>query len=62
MQSNIVGRSPIKDYQDVHNRGSTLKPGWSSDDRQPFYKIHKPRRDFSCFDGEDVHKWLYKCN
>ena len=29
MQSNIVGRSPIKDYQDVHNGGSTLKPGWS---------------------------------
>ena len=25
-------------------------------------KFHKPRRDFPSFDGEDVHKWLYKCN
>ena len=26
------------------------------------YKFHKPRRDFPSFKGEDVHKWLYKCN
>jgi hypothetical protein len=26
------------------------------------YKFHKPRRDFPSFEGEDVHKWLYKCN
>ena len=26
------------------------------------YKFHKPKRDFPAFEGEDVHKWLYKCN
>jgi len=26
------------------------------------YKVHKPKRDSSSFDGEDVHKWIYKCN
>ena len=26
------------------------------------YKIHKPKQDFSSFDGEDIHKGLYKYN
>jgi hypothetical protein len=26
------------------------------------HKVHKPKRDFSNLDGNDVHKCLYKCN
>jgi hypothetical protein len=35
----------MKDFQDVHNEGSALKLGWSSNDGQFSYKVHKPRRD-----------------
>jgi len=39
-----------------------LKMGYYGEEGQPSYRVHKPRRDFPCFDREDVHKWLYKCN
>ena len=26
-----------------------------------YYKVDKPIRDFSSFDGDDMHEWLYKC-
>ena len=28
----------------------------------PTYRSRRPRRDFPSFEGEEVHKWLYKCN
>ena len=31
------------------------------DDRVPSYKVHKPKHFFPTFNGEDVHKWLFKC-
>jgi len=54
--------NPTKGYQDIRYGGSSSKTGGLGGEGQQSYKIHKPRRDFPCFDGEDVHKWLYKCN
>jgi hypothetical protein len=31
------------------------------EDRVPIYKVHKPKHFFPTFNGEDVHKWLFKC-
>ena len=28
----------------------------------PTYRSRRPMRDFPSFEGEEVHKWLYKCN
>ena len=36
--------------------------GYSNEEGQHSYRVHKPQRDFACFDGEYVHNWLYKCN
>jgi len=33
----------------------------SQEERIPSYKIHKPKHFFPTFNGEDVHRWLYKC-
>jgi len=33
----------------------------SQEERIPSYKIHKPKHFFPIFNGEDVHRWLYKC-
>ena len=33
----------------------------SHEERIPLYKIHKPKHFFPTFNGEDVHRWLYKC-
>ena len=35
---------------------------WVGDGTQPNFKSRRPRRDFPTFEGEDVHKWLYRCN
>lgn len=29
---------------------------------QGSYRAHKPKRNFPTFEGDEVHKWLYKCN
>jgi len=52
----------MKDHQDFPQGGSTSNMGYSGKEGPHSYRVHKPRRDFPCFDGEDVHKWLYKCN
>jgi len=52
----------MKDHQDLSHGGSTSNMGYSGEEGQHSYRVHKPRRYFPCFDGEDVHKWLYKCN
>ena len=35
---------------------------WLGDGAQLAYRSRKPRRDFPIFEGEEVHKWLFKCN
>ena len=40
----------------------TNNPEWLGEGSQSTYKSRRPRRDFPAFEGEDVHKWLYKCN
>ena len=31
------------------------------EDRMSSYKVHRPKHFFPIFNGEDVHKWLFKC-
>lgn len=35
---------------------------WSGEGSQLNYRARRPKRDFPTFEGEEVHKWLYKCN
>lgn len=37
-------------------------PDWAREGSLPTYRSRRPRRDFPTFEGEEVHKWLYKCN
>lgn len=62
IQTSALERSPMKNHQDLPPGGSTSNAGNPGEEGSHYYKVHKPRRDFPCFDGEDVHKWLYKCN
>jgi hypothetical protein len=62
LQTSTLERSPMKDHQDFPQGGSTSNMGYFGEEGPHSYRVHKPRRDFPCFDGEDVHKWLYKCN
>ena len=41
---------------------TTFSLGGIGEGLQGSYRFHKPKRNFPTFEGEDVHKWLYKCN
>ena len=51
--------SSNQEYHRSSQEGMLYKNDWQQSGP---YKFHKPRRDFPSFEGEDVHKWLYKCN
>lgn len=40
----------------------TTRTSWHCGGEQFSYKSHTPKHDFPSFEGEDVYKWLYKCN
>lgn len=50
------------DYLAFNQEDLVTKSGQACDGSYSTYKVHKPKRDFSNFDGDDVYKWLYKCN
>jgi hypothetical protein len=51
--------------QNIHasqSLATTNSQGWIGEGSQYFYTLRKPKRDFLTFEGEEVHKWLYKYN
>jgi len=46
----------MKASQDLYSGGFALKPCWTCEEGQHYYKVHKPRRDFPYVDGDDIHK------
>jgi hypothetical protein len=51
--------SSNQEYPRNSQEGVYFRNDWQ---QSGHYKFHKPKRDFPSFEGEDVHKWLYKCN
>jgi hypothetical protein len=51
-----------RDKQVVYQNESTGRPSYSNEVRPAAYKVHRPKHLFSVFGGDDVHRWLYKCN
>jgi hypothetical protein len=41
--------------------GAKFKDKEPHEDRMSNYKVHQPKHFFPTFNGEDVHKWLFKC-
>ena len=41
---------------------TTHSSGGIGEGSQGSFRVHKPKMNFPTFEGEDVHKWLYKCN
>jgi hypothetical protein len=51
-----------RDKQVAYQNESTGRPGYSNEGRPAAYKVHRPKHLFPVFGGDDVHRWLYKCN
>jgi hypothetical protein len=51
---NMARHTPNPEGAEGRNKGL-------QEDRIPSYRVHKPKHFFSTFNGEDVHKWLFKC-
>ena len=62
LQSRNGEASSSQDQRPAQDPTPTSQPGWMGEGPQSIYKPRKPRRDFPTFEGEGVHKWLYKCN
>jgi len=43
-------------------RDSLTRFNWANEGTPPQYHLHRPKREFPIFEGEDVLKWIYKCN
>jgi len=43
-------------------RDSLAGFNWINEGTPPQYQLHRPKREFPIFEGEDVLKWIYKCN
>jgi hypothetical protein len=41
--------------------GAEFRDKGPREDRMSTYKVHRPKHFFPTFNGEDVHKWLFKC-
>ena len=50
-----------RDKQVSSTEGYESRHRNSQEERNHSYKIHKPKHFFPVFNGEDVHRWLYKC-
>jgi len=51
-----------REKQAAHQNESTGRPIYSNEGRPAAYKVHRPKHLFPVFGGDDVHRWLYKCN
>ena len=57
---NTGSPSQGRDKQVLGMEGYESRHKSSQEERIPPYKIHKPKHFFPTFNGEDVHRWLYK--
>lgn len=62
LQMPTIEISAARDKQMAHSGTSMARPHLFGEGGQSQLKTHKPRLDFSNFDGVEVHKWLYRCN
>jgi len=44
---------PIPERAEGRNKGF-------QEDKIPSYRVHKPKHFFPTFNGDDVHKWIFK--
>ena len=51
-----------RDKQAAHQNESIGKPSYFYEGRPAVFKVYKPKHLFPVFRGDDVHRWLYKCN
>jgi hypothetical protein len=51
---NMARHTPNPEGAEGRNKGL-------QEDRIPSYRVHKPKHFFPTFNGEDLHKWLFKC-
>jgi len=61
LSPNTGNSSQGRDKQVSGMEGYESRHRSSQEERIPSYKIHKPKHFFPTFNGEDVHRWLYKC-
>jgi hypothetical protein len=43
-------------------RDFSTKFNGTSEGTPPYYHLRRPKREFLVFEGDDVLKWIYKCN
>ncbi|KAL3596164.1 hypothetical protein D5086_007801 [Populus alba] len=51
-----------RDKHSAYQLEPSFRPSYATEGRQSHYKVHRPKHLFPVFEGEDVHRWLYKCN
>jgi hypothetical protein len=51
---------PAPQYTTV--RDFSAKFHGTNEGTPPYYSLHRPKREFPIFEGDDVHKWIYNCN
>jgi len=54
--------SHSRDKHAAYQTEPSSRPSYSTEGRPLNYKVHRPKHLFPMFEGEDVHRWLYKCN
>ena len=54
--------SQSRDKHAAYQNEPAFRPTYTTEGRPSNYKVHRPKHLFPVFEGEDVHRWLYKCN
>lgn len=62
LQTNIAETNAFCNHQEGYQIGYANRNYEICNRGHYSYKILKPKQDFSSFDGEDIHRWLYKYN
>jgi hypothetical protein len=53
--------SHSRERQPLNPERATIRNKELREDIVPTYKVNKPKHFFPTFNGEEVHKWLFKC-
>ena len=62
LQTLVGETSSSQNIRIPQHPASASNQDWIGEGPQSTYRSRRPKRDFPTFEGEEVHKWLYKCN
>ena len=63
LQKLSLGRGePIANHEQPGCSNGATRNNWTREADQHSRQVHRPRRDFPSFNGDNVYQWLFRCN